>query len=85
MILKAEKLFLVAVITAMSEKFLMIIFVLFMLFICICMAVDTFTFKALVSGCSNTPSVSALGATHTKILYADSSGYASSFIPEFLR
>lgn len=69
----------------MSEKFLMIIFVLFLFFISICMAIDTYTFTLLVSDCANSPIVSALGATHTKIPYADGSEYASSFIPEFLR
>jgi hypothetical protein len=69
----------------MSEKIILIIFVLFLAFISLCMAIDTYTFSQLRFSCSPTPSVSASDTAHTKILYADGSGCVSTFIPEFLR
>jgi len=67
----------------MSEKTLLTIFALFLAFVCTCMGIDSYNLSQLKCICPNTPSVSALDATHTKRLYADSRGYASSFIPEF--
>lgn len=84
MILKVEKLFLVAGITEMIEKYLLYILLVFLFFMSFFL-VAHLLFFIFVSDFAYTPSVSALDATHTKILYADGSEYASSFIPEFLR
>lgn len=68
----------------MIVKYLLSLLFLFWLVMSFPLVINA-VFFVFTSYSTNTPSVSVLDATHTKILYADSSEYASSFIPEFLR
>lgn len=71
-----EKPFLVAGNTAMTERFLLIIFIVFVAVIILLATLQIFR----TDYCSL---ASALDATHARTLHAGSGECASSFIPEF--
>lgn len=67
----------------MTEKYLLTIFVIFILVIMAFTALDFYFFYSALSICNQMPSRSVLDSAHTQEDMRILCGYESSFIPEF--